>query len=65
MPWIKDFDNSVLPQLIDGILRNSEQMREIELEQLPDWRAQGKSVMESIHAMTENSNSNLEVLNLS
>jgi len=37
MPWIKGFDNSVLPQLIDGILRNSEEMREIELEQLSGW----------------------------
>ena len=40
-------------------------MRAIELEQLPDWRDQGKSIMESIHAMPENANSNLEVLNLS
>ena len=65
MVWKKDFDNSVLPALINNILTRSEQMREIELELLSDWFEQGKIVMESILAMPENANTNLEVLNLS
>ena len=39
-------------------------MRAIELELLNDWHEQGKIVMESILAMPENANNNLEVLNL-